>query len=121
MDHSARFIKDAARIMKDQVTIHSRTDQDSYGKPSFSTTTQTVDAYIMNDERIVVNPRGEEAFQRGVVYLTEVTNVSTDDDIELPNGERPVIIRVERHVDEFGDLVYEVIVYGDQNQGPRKG
>lgn len=120
-DLSARFLQDAADcFFNSTVTVHTRTDQDSYGKPSFSATTQTVGAYIEEGDRLIINPQGEEEYDRAVIYLDEVTNITTADDIELPDGSRPPIIRVEKHRDETGSVLYEVVVVGDQNQGPRK-
>lgn len=96
-------------LMPDEVVVHSTTGRDRYGART-TTKEQTVKARIETKQHKTVDAEGTQVWARGKVYLAEITNITPEDDLELPSGERPRIISVITERDDVGPL-YEVVVY----------
>lgn len=101
---------DFTRMMGYTVRIRKFTGyQDAYGKREFGEWTE-YPAHIQYGFERVFTPEGEEEISRGRIFIYGTPKVSTTDEMELPNGDRPRILNAEQWGDDQGDN-YELVFF----------
>lgn len=82
--------------------------RDKYGEISYGSQKSYSGRYQPSTRR-VLNPQGDEVVASGVIYLDGGVGVSVHDEITLPGGGIPTIIRVDPAVDGLGDEFYQKV------------
>ncbi len=100
-------------LMTQSVTITSRTGQDKYGKPTWSTAPATYQARVVGTRKRVINSAGQEVISDWTVYLGDNAAINPDDKLTLSTADmgstatlaiNPPILSVGRYPDEGGML-----------------
>jgi hypothetical protein len=94
--------------MTQTVTISGLSSRDSYGKPTFGTSTSHK-AHIVNQVRMLGNPFGEDLVGKGTVYIFGTTTATNESILTLPDGSTPPILDVTQRYDETGRHHDEII------------
>jgi hypothetical protein len=95
--------------MPTTITIETFASRDGYGERSFGAPTPVLCRLQEKTERVTI-PSGEEVLARGRAYLAEITGVTVEDKITLPDGTTPEILAVPKVNDESGPH-HEVIIF----------
>jgi hypothetical protein len=101
--------RDFLEMMPFTVTVRPHTGQrDRTGKPIFGAA-RTPKCYIEGRIQTVKNASGQEEVSSEAVYLFDVTPVSNEDEVTMPDGRKPGIITILSLADEKG--AYGVVLY----------
>ena len=88
-------------LMTQEVTWRQVTARDRYDARTWGSD-QTVGCYIDEMPEIVRDDEGETVTATHTVYLDGVYAVALDDEIELPDGSTPPIVKVRQLTDDVG-------------------
>ena len=98
---------DLLEMMTQTVTIAPLTGRDNYGKPTFGTGV-VWRARIKGTNRRVVDHAGQEAVSTTEVWIGGVSGIGPTDQLTLPDGTSPPLLKVERYPDEDGNSFEKV-------------
>lgn len=88
-------------LMTQTVRVRSRSTVDEYGRPTYATATEHR-AHVSEKSRLIKTDHGEEVMSSGQVWIADPLTMSTEDQVELPDGRTPEVVRVEVYNDENG-------------------
>ena len=90
-------------LMKSTVTVQHFTGYDNYGASAFGAAV-SYKARIVYEPKRVLAQNGQEAISSVQVWISGSTSPSMNvkDQITLPNGTQPVILRLDQVYDESG-------------------
>ena len=94
-------ISDWADMMPHTVVLSTLSERDTYGARTFNAGTSYAARVVYKNTR-VRDAAGAEVIARGAVWLNGAPTISTEDQIELPDGTTPPIITSELFPDEDG-------------------
>lgn len=102
-----------------QLTLEPLTGRDNYGKPTYGAAVSYNCHMIYKNQRVAAFSRaikgeGADMISTAQAIIMGTPAVKYDDRITLPDGAQPVILSVERHADETGD-VYVKVLFGNAN------
>lgn len=103
------FIDEFSDCLSDTATWREFSSRDRFGKPTFKTGI-VFTARLVEKTKLVRDRNGDEVVSSAQLWLGETADtnliqapdVKPDDEIELSNGETPVILRIDRAQDETG-------------------
>ncbi len=101
-------VSDWKDLMPEEVDVYLFASRDAYGVPAYGTPA-TYDARVTYKPVRVVDAAGDEVVAKGVVWIATTDAITPEDAIELPDGTRPPILRVDRVSGESG--AHHVKVY----------
>lgn len=101
-------VDDWKDLLPEEVDVYQLASRDAYGVPAYGSPA-TYDARVVRKPVRVTDVAGDEVVARGVVWLATTDVIDPEDALELPDGMRPPILRVDRVSDESG--VHHVKVY----------
>lgn len=90
------------------ISVSTRTAHDNYGQPTFTGSTVTYRARIVQGQGFMRTPSGETVEVSHVLWVrsTAAASITIDDRITLPSsvaqGTRPQVLRVHRYPDTDG-------------------
>ena len=108
-------IADLADLMNHTITVHRKSTlpRDKYGKPIGSGAgTQYTNCRVQTEDKLIRNSQGKEVFETGRVYVLGTCTVDIGDEIQLPSGATPVVIKIDGVDDEAG-ASHTVIHFAD--------
>lgn len=83
--------------MTDDVIVYKSTgDMDAYGKRTLSTTGTTYAAHIMSNEVKLTTDQKRTTLEEGTLIIMDNPDVNLGDRIQLPNGNIPVITKIDK-------------------------
>jgi hypothetical protein len=91
-------------LFSETVVLYPSASIDKYGKRSFvaASAAASIPAHIVGETKLSLDIEGREVVETGQVYLYGVHTVTTDYQIVLPDGSKPVIIGVDTPHDQNG-------------------
>lgn len=90
-------------LMGSTIKISTRTGHSNYGAPTFSNTTTSYRARIVDQPSFVRTAENETVEVQTVCWVRSTGGtITVDDRITLPGGATPQIVGVERYPDEDG-------------------
>ncbi|MBW2084438.1 MAG: hypothetical protein JRI54_00180 [Deltaproteobacteria bacterium] len=92
------------------IVIEPFLGRNDYGEPIYGDAT-SYNARVVGKQKLVRTPSGEEKVSSSQVYIYEISNVSPEDRVTLPDGSSPPILAVAKFPDENGDH-HEVVFFG---------
>ena len=95
-------VSDWSDLMPETVDVYSIASRDSYGSANYGTAA-SYSARVLRKPTRVVDVAGDEVMAKGVVWIAATETIDPEDAIELPDGTRPPILRIDRVPDESGD------------------
>lgn len=95
------------------------TGRDAYGKPTYGASTSYPVHMVYKQQRVAAFSRtfkgeGADMVSSAQAIILGLPSIKYDDKLTLPDGTTPVILSVERHVDEVGDA-YVKVLFGSAN------
>jgi hypothetical protein len=101
-----------AAMSTQTITVESlSTAITSYGAPAYSTTPQTLTAYIEPGTRVVVNQQGVEEVATATLFVfSSSASIGPQSRITLPDGRTPKLLSVEPLNDDRGQHHIEIHV-----------
>lgn len=96
-------------LLKETVTVRPKTGRSGYGAPAYGAPV-TYPARCRQVSRLVRAPDGQEKLASWEVRLDGDAVVGPEDEVTLPNGTKPPILRVSSVPDETG-VTYTVKVW----------
>ncbi len=112
-----RAISAFAHLMSSTASVAPRTGNDTYGKPTYGTST-TYRAHVARQQRFVRTAEGQQVLSQQALYLATTDQVLLTSQVTLSTGDvgsteaaliRPTIVAVERRFDAVGG--HHSIVY----------
>lgn len=91
-----------AELFTQTVTVEPFDMYDSYAQPQYKAGTEYT-ARTVHKNRMVRDATGKEVVSTATTWVYGAPGITVKDRITLPNGNRPVILSVERYPDENGD------------------
>jgi len=93
------------------ITLEPLSTVSSYGAPSYSTSAQTLTAYIEPGARLVKNAQGMEEVATAMIYvMSSSASIGLQDRITLFDGRKPKLLAVDVLNDERGQHHLEVSI-----------
>lgn len=91
-------------LFSETVVLYPSASIDKYGKRSFvaASAAASIPAHIVSETKMTIDVEGREVVETGQVYLYGNYTVTSDYQIVLPDGSKPVIIGVDNPHDENG-------------------
>lgn len=92
-------------FMDSTITVTTRASHNNYGEASYSTSSATYRARIVEKPGFVRSANGEEVGYSHTLWVRSTGSVSitVTDKIALPDGTAPPIVAVERYPDDEGE------------------
>lgn len=88
-------------LLRQKVTVRPYVGVDRYNKPTYGTAV-TYDARVTFRQRLIRAADGQEKMSSGEVWLDGSATLGTLDELTLPDGKVPLLLRVDRLADEAG-------------------
>ena len=105
------FINDLLDLFTETVTWNPLESRDAYGAPTYTegvTANIDIPARLVRRTKMVRDKNGDEVVSTAHVWIGADCNVQPDDQIVLEDDSTPVILAVERSVDEHGNRTTKV-------------
>jgi hypothetical protein len=101
------FETDFLDLMRQAVTVKHYTDAaDSYGQPTFGTSV-SVTCRVVQQPKLIRAADGREIVSQGHLWTAGSAGVLVSDELTLPDGTKPKILRVDHFPDEDGVVHHE--------------
>lgn len=99
-------------LMLETVVVKAQASLDKYGKQTFAASGDSYRARIIFEDRLMHDQNGREVVETGrAILFGAAASITTQHNIELPDGSTPKITRVDTIQDEDGDH-HSVIGFG---------
>ena len=110
MSFSTQFLS----MMNSTVTVSTRASHNSYGEATYSTSSATYRARIVEKPGFIREAAGETIQFSHTLWIRSTGSVSitATDRITLPDGTKPPIVAVERYPDDEGEHHVKVMLGG---------
>ena len=91
-------------MMDSTIKVSTRTAHDNYGKPTFTGSTVSYRARIVERPGFVRGPEMEEIAYRHICWVRSTGSVSitVSDRVTLPDGSTPPVVGIEVYPDDDG-------------------
>jgi len=99
-------------LMLETVVVKAQASLDKYGKQTFAASGDSYRARLIFEDRLMHDQNGREVVETGrAILFGAAASITTQHNIELPDGSTPKITRVDTIQDEDGDH-HSVIGFG---------
>jgi hypothetical protein len=95
-------------MMTDTIQWQPLSGYDSHGQPAFGTAT-AIRCRIVDKERFTRKLDGQEIVSKTTIYCDGYHGIDANDRITLPDGEIPIMIRINTYPDEAGNRYEEIL------------
>lgn len=105
------FESDYLSMTADTITVHAPSTMNRYGglAPATTSTGKSYSAHVDMTPRQIVSAKGVEEVAAGTIYvMSSSADIGLQHVIELADGRKPVLLRVEPLRDEEGQHHVEV-------------
>lgn len=103
------FENEFTDLMPDTITVNSYTGADKYGNPTYSTSSNTYSARVVDKQKLVRADNGEEQVAKTTVYVASTGSIDPNDKITLPDNSTPPVLSVDAFPDEDG--THHIAIY----------
>lgn len=99
------FSTQLLELMPSTVTVSTRSSHNAYGEPSYSTSSVSYRARIVEKPGFIRSGEGEDIAYSHTLWVrsTGAVSITATDRITLPDGSSPPVVAVERMSDEDGE------------------
>lgn len=101
------FMDDLADLFTQTVIWRALTGRDDFGKPTYGAGT-SLSARVVRKNKLIRDTNGDEVVSSAQAHINGNSDIAPDDQVELPDGDTPHILSVERFPDETGYIYTRV-------------
>lgn len=99
-------------LMPHTITVRALSSVDSYGDPSYSTSTTSYRALVEEKPTKILNQYGEEVVASHIAYVASTARIPLTSLVTLPDGSSPDPISSSVFADEDGTAHHVVLHFG---------